>query len=250
MSPTPVLLEADGLSTGYGARTVLSGVRLTVQAGDFWFFLGPNGEGKTTLVRTLLGTLRPRQGRLERNVGAGQVGFVPQRCDFNPSLPMTVREFVLLGLAGLRVPRAEEDGRLAGALTHVNLGGFEGRDYWSLSGGQRQRVLGARALVRRPRLLFLDEPTNGLDPAAEAALLDGLLRINREDGLTIIFVTHFIALAARAATHIALFREGAVVAGPKAQTFTDAELSRTYKVDVAVAAEPDGTVRLRVGGQT
>jgi ABC-type Mn2+/Zn2+ transport system ATPase subunit len=228
---------------------VLSGVNLTVGEGDFWFFLGPNGEGKTTLVRTLLGTLRPRQGRLERSLSPDHVGFVPQRCEFNPSLPMTVREFVLLGLAGLRIPRAEEAVRLASALAHVNLAGFESKDYWSLSGGQRQRVLVARALVRRPRVLFLDEPTNGLDPAAEAALLDGLLRVNREEHLTIVFVTHFIALAARAATHVALFREGAVVAGPKAETFTDAHLSKTYAVDISVAAEPDGSVRLRVGGR-
>jgi ABC-type Mn2+/Zn2+ transport system ATPase subunit len=228
---------------------VLSGVNLAVREGEFWFFLGPNGEGKTTLVRTLLGALRPRQGRLERNVGPDRVGFVPQRCDFNRSLPMTVREFVLLGLAGLRVPRAEEGERLSGALAHVNLSGFEKKDYWSLSGGQRQRTLVARALVRRPRLLILDEPTNGLDPAAETALLDGLRRVNREEGLAIVFVTHFISLAARAASHVALFRQGAVAAGPRAQTLTDAELTRTYGVEIAVGAEPDGAVRLRIGAR-
>jgi ABC-type cobalamin/Fe3+-siderophores transport system ATPase subunit len=99
-------------------------------------------------------------------------------------------------------------------------------------------------------ILFLDEPTNGLDPAAEAALLDGLLRVNKETGLTIIFVTHFISLAARAATHVALFRQGAVAAGPRARTLTDAELSRTYGVDVQMSAEPDGAVKLRIGART
>lgn len=216
---------------------------------DFWFLLGPNGEGKTTLVRTLLGALRPRQGTVERSVSPDHVGFVPQRCDFNPSLPITVREFVLLGLAGLRISRREEAERLAEALGHVDLSGFESKDYWALSGGQRQRTLVARALVRRPRLLVLDEPTNGLDPAAETALLEGLQRVNREKGLTIIFVTHFISLPARAATHVALIRQGTVVSGPRERTLTNAELSRTYGVEIAMESDPEGGVRLRIGAQ-
>src|SRR5918996_6507017 len=99
------ILKANSLALGYGRRVILREVTLAIRPGEFWFLLGPNGEGKTTFVRTVLGLMRPLAGRLWRHpdlTDRTHVGFVPQRCELNPTLPTTLREFVRLGLVGLR----------------------------------------------------------------------------------------------------------------------------------------------------
>ena len=193
MTSPECLLQATGVRLAYGRRTVLREVNLSLRAGEFWCFLGPNGAGKTTLLRALLGALSPRSGRLWTNPALwrrDRLGFVPQRCEINPTLPTTVGEFTLLGLVGIPASAPERRARLAWALDKVGLGGLAAKDYWALSGGQRQRALVARALVRRPNVLILDEPTNGLDLAAEDTLLRFLAALNNREGLTILFVTH------------------------------------------------------------
>ncbi len=233
MTSGDVLIRASGLVLGYGPDPVLRGVDLEIRAGEYWFLVGLNGTGKTTFVRSLFDLVPPAAGTLwidPERAGRERVGFVPQRCALNPSLPTTVRELVVLGLVGLTLPAAERADRLATALAEVGLGGRERHDYWSLSGGQRQRVLLARALVRRPNVLVLDEPETGLDPAAEERLLDLLARINRERGVTLLYVSHDLENVRRHATHVALFRDGTIHAGPVAEVLTHANLERTYGV--------------------
>jgi ABC-type Mn2+/Zn2+ transport system ATPase subunit len=232
MSDEPdLLLRMRGVELGYGARPVLSDVDWDVSAGEFWFLLGANGSGKTTLLRAILGLLAPRAGTLERDperASRERIGFVPQRCDINPALPTTVREFVTLGLVGIRVPAAERAERLAWALVQAGLEGLVDASYWALSGGQRQRALVARALVRRPRLLILDEPTEGLDVVSEEAFLEALAALHREHGVTVLFVTHRLATAARHATHVALAGEGALVVGTRARVLAHPAAARTF----------------------
>jgi ABC-type Mn2+/Zn2+ transport system ATPase subunit len=207
------LLRATHLHLAYGARDVLRDATLEVRRGEFWFLLGGNGSGKTTFLRALLGIVEPRAGSLRSSPalhGRAGIGFVPQHCDINPSLPTTVREFVSLGLVGLRVPRADRPARVMRAIERVGLGALARRDYWSLSGGQRQRALVARGLVREPLLLILDEPMNHLDPDAEESLLEDLVTLNRRDRLALVLVTHDVAMAERHATHVATFAQGAV----------------------------------------
>jgi ABC-type Mn2+/Zn2+ transport system ATPase subunit len=238
-----VIVRTAGLRLGYGRRVVLTHVDFRMRLGEFWFFLGPNGEGKTTLLRAILGILRPQSGQLWVHPELGQrqrIGFVPQRCDINPTLPTTVREFVLLGLVGIDADRGEAAVRLGWALERVGLGGLEGKDYWSLSGGQRQRALVARALVRRPSVLILDEPTNGLDLAAEDAVLRFLAELNHKQQQTLLFVTHNLAIAARYATHIALFHAGEVVSGSRQEVLNRQTLERIYGVAVEVSANQSG----------
>lgn len=213
----PPLVRARGLVLGYGERAIVRGVSLELRAGEFWCLLGANGSGKTTFVHALLGILAPLAGTLEldpERAAHSRIGFVPQRCEANPALPTTVREFVLLGLVGTGVRGAtERRARLAAALARMGLAGLATHDYWALSGGQRQRALVARALIREPSILILDEPMNHLDDRGEESLLRDLTSLHRDAGLTLIFVTHDAALAERHASHVAYFRDGAVVAG-------------------------------------
>jgi ABC-type Mn2+/Zn2+ transport system ATPase subunit len=235
---------------GYPGRPVLDRVDLRVCRGDFWFLIGPNGQGKTTLLLGILGLLRPDAGRLLRQGDLARperIGFIPQQCGTNPTLPTTVREFVLLGLVGQRVPRSERADRLAWALGVVGLGGMEGRDFWSLSGGQRQRALVARALVRRPGLLIADEPTSGLDLSVETALYQSLADLNRSQRLTVILVTHDLAVAARYGTHLALVHGGRVEAGVTREILRPGRLSQAYGVPIEVSTEASGLANVRLG---
>jgi ABC-type Mn2+/Zn2+ transport system ATPase subunit len=243
------ILKTYGLALGYGRRVILNDVTLAIRPSEFWFLLGPNGEGKTTFLRTVLGLIRPMAGQLWLHPDLKDrthVGFVPQRCDMNPTLPTTLREFVRFGLVGMRTPRKDRAERLTWALARTGLGGLAEQDYWSLSGGQRQRALIARALVRRPRVLVLDEPTNGLDLEAEDTALRFLAELNRQEQHTVLFVTHNIALAARYATHVAFFHAGSVVAGPSQAVLQREILERIYGVAVEIAADPSGAVAVRV----
>lgn len=225
------LMTLTGVTVGYNGDAVLHEVNLTIRRGEFWFFLGGNGAGKTTLLRALLGLVPPLAGRIDASANGSlfrQVGFVPQRCDLNPSLPTTVREFVLLGLVNLHVTGAERIRRLCWALDAMGLSGLERRSYWTLSGGQRQRCLIARALIRDPNLLVLDEPTTGLDPRAEHGLFETLRKLNQSQGRTVIVVTHDIGLALRYGTHVAFFHEGNVEAGPVEAILTRERLQRAF----------------------
>jgi ABC-type Mn2+/Zn2+ transport system ATPase subunit len=244
------ILEASGLRLGYNSRPVLDQVDIRVRRGEFWFLIGPNGHGKTTLLLGMLGQLRPAGGRLVRQgdfARPDRIGFVPQQCSANPTLSTTVREFVGLGLVGLQTSRGERTERLSWALAQVGLGGMEDRGFWSLSGGQRQRALVARALIRRPRLLVADEPTSGFDLSVETALYESLAKLNRTERLTMILVTHDLAIAARYGTHLALVHDGGVEAGTTREILQPGRLARAYRVPIEVSPEASGSVSVRLG---
>lgn len=237
------MLRARDLTLGYGGHVVLRGVDLEVRAGEAWYLVGPNGSGKTTLLRAALGTLAPRSGALERDDrladGRG-IGFVPQTERIGSALPTTVREFVSLGFAASAVPRPERSGRLAWALARTGLTDLARSDYAALSGGQQRRTLLARALVRRPTLLVLDEPTEGLDVASEGAFLAALDELHREQGMTLVVVTHRLALAAEHATHLAIFHDGRVLAGPRDEVLRRAASEGVAFADHLARAVRDG----------
>lgn len=237
------LLTVDSARLGYGDRVVLDQVSMQVREGEFWFMLGPNGAGKSTLLRSILGAVTPLSGSIRRRADINRpdrIGFVPQRCDLNPSLPTTVREFVSLGLVGIRDARTTAQGRMAFALERSALAGMETQSYWSLSGGQRQRALLARALVRRPALFIVDEPTSGLDPPSQDLLMKSLIDLNQADHLTILFVTHDLPLAARYASHVALFVQGTVHAGSADEVLRPGALQSAYGLPIRLYGEAIG----------
>jgi zinc transport system ATP-binding protein len=181
---------------------VLDKISFRVTAGDYLGIVGPNGSGKSTLVKALLGLLELDGGNAELfgvPVAAfadwGRIGYLPQRIRFfNPNFPGTVEEIVRLGLigGGARLSRRSvEQGRaIDEALELLGIASLRNRLIGGLSGGQQQRVLLARAMVNRPELLILDEPTTALDPETREQFYALLERINRSEGTTVLLVTH------------------------------------------------------------
>lgn len=184
------LVDAD---FGYRGQPIVRQVSLEVVPGEFVALVGANGSGKTTLVRGLLGLLPPLAGRVVRDP-ALRLGYVPQRETLDPLYPLSGFDVVLLGacrdLPFWRPAGAAARARSRAALEATRALEFAGRRYGQLSGGQRQRILIARALATRPSILLLDEPTAGVDPETELAIVEVLESLRREQRLAIWMVTH------------------------------------------------------------
>ena len=194
MSDALTLVSLRAASLGYDGAPVLQSVDLDISAGDFIAMAGPNGSGKTTIFRTILGFLPVIDGALARNCSLNEFGYVPQSSALDSTFPITAREVVAMGGYGrLRPYRglpAREKQRLENVLQQVGLSHLAGRAFFSLSGGQRQRMLIARALMVGPKILILDEPLSGVDPESQKAISELLLKLNREEGKAIFFSSH------------------------------------------------------------
>lgn len=182
-------IEINNLSFAYGKTPVLSNVNLEIEENDFVAIIGPNGGGKSTLMRLIVGLLKPQSGEVRlfgEKVPSNKVavGYVPQNTNKNIEFPITVGECVALGKIGLS-PKSEE---VAAALAKVHMEGYLDRRLGELSGGERQRVLIARSLVCNPRILFLDEPSNNIDAAGQENLYNMLAEFSAS--MTIVVVTH------------------------------------------------------------
>ncbi|MBN2322673.1 MAG: ABC transporter ATP-binding protein [Spirochaetes bacterium] len=192
----PTVVSVEDVSFSYENVPVLENVRFRVYDGDFTVMVGPNGGGKTTLLKLILGLLKPSSGTV-RLLGSPpektreRVGYMPQYQRFDLQFPVTVTDVVLMGRIkrGAFGPYPKTDREHARkALGEVGLSGLEKRSFSALSGGQRQRVLLARALVSEPDILLLDEPTANVDTEAETRLLGILETLNRR--MTVLLVTH------------------------------------------------------------
>lgn len=191
------VIKMEGVNFAYDHRPVLSDVDLTVGARDFMAVVGPNGGGKTTLLRLILGSLKPDQGSISvfgqlPKKARRSVGYVPQHGVFDPDFPISALEVVLMGRLGSRAffPRYSKADYIAARETMGLLGveNLQDHRYGELSGGQKQRVLIARALVADPRLLILDEPTASVDSRVEQDIYELLARLNEE--IAILIVSH------------------------------------------------------------
>ena len=190
------VLRLRDVRLGYGTRAVLEHVSLEIARGEFVALLGPNGAGKTTLLRGIVGLIPVMGGTLEYGFDRAEspLGYVPQRESLDPTFPLTVFEVVLMGTYARLTPLHRVGRRqrelASRALDLVGLGPIADQRFASLSGGQTQRALIARALAAEPSLLLLDEPTAGVDAEATATIMAVLSRLNRDEGLTVLLVTH------------------------------------------------------------
>ena len=237
------LVELRSVSLHSDGEVILDQINLRVEPGDFLGIIGPNGAGKTTLLRMILGLETPTSvsvilfgERVEAFRGWGRLGYVPQRVALDPRFPATVAEVVASGLTartgvfhapGPDAPRAVEE-----ALHLVGMAPHRERLVGRLSVGQRQRALIARALVTRPELLLLDEPTGGIDPEAQEQFYDLLQTLNRSHAVTLVLVTHDIAVVGSAVRKLACLNRRLVFHGEPREFLSDAALSSLYGAPV------------------
>ena len=228
MNASP-LIVADRITCAYGTEPVLVNVELSVGPTDFIGVVGPSGSGKTTLLKALLGTVTPAAGSVRRQKGL-TLAYVPQVETIDWNFPITVGECVLLGRSGgRRLPWASkaEKAEVAEVLDRLGIASLQNRHIRELSGGQQQRVFVARALIRRPQLLLMDEPTSGVDLKTRHEVMHLLNDLNR-DGLAILLTTHDLnGIAAHLPTLVCLNVE-VIGRGAPAAVLTPDVLERTY----------------------
>lgn len=204
------VVDVRGVHFAYANHPVLEDITFQVRGGDFLAVLGPNGGGKTTLLKLLLGLLRPQQGEirvlgLSPKRAAQRVGYVPQHVNVHDEFPISAEDVVRLGRlphrSWLRVLSGADEQAVRLAMDRVGLSGFRDRRIGRLSGGQRQRVLIARALVNEPEILFLDEPTASVDRGFQTEFYDLLQKLNAS--MTIIVVSHDLSVLSSHARSVA-----------------------------------------------
>jgi iron complex transport system ATP-binding protein len=252
---TPPAVLAKHLHVSYGQQPVLRDLSIAVPEGAFFIIIGPNSSGKTTLLRTMAGAVKPQQGQVElwgtpighfsKKALARLVAVVPQRVATD--IPFTVQEVVLMGRSphvgwlDLEKPRDLE--LAAEAMAFTNVSHLAQRPLPQLSGGELQRVIIARAICQQSRLILLDEPTAALDPAHQVSIMDLMAQLQQERGLTVVMVSHDLNLAAMYAEQLLLLKEGkAVQAGPPAEVLTYEQLERAYGCPMLVDENPLGRV--------
>ncbi|MCR5091062.1 MAG: ABC transporter ATP-binding protein [Oscillospiraceae bacterium] len=228
------LITCNNLTLGYNGREIIQNLSFQVDRGNYLCVVGENGSGKSTLMRTILGLQAPMSGQIQKGDGLkeSQIGYLPQQTPVQKDFPASVWEVVLSGCEGgcgwrPYYTKAEKDRALEN-IRSMGLSNLINRCYRELSGGQQQRVLLARALCATDTLLFLDEPVSGLDPKVTEEMYALIEKLNREQGITVIMISHDIQAALRYATHI-LHIGGAVFFGTREEYLRSGILTSLMK---------------------
>lgn len=200
-----IIIEVDNVSFSYGKNEVLKNISLEIHQGDYLGIVGPNGGGKTTLVKLMLGLLTPDSGKV--HLRAKQVAYVAQKAtNFDPRFPLTVQEMVSMGRfaqRGIFRSLTKKDEEIVDwALEQVEMKEFKDRLIGNLSGGQQQRVFMARALAQKPEIIFLDEPTTGVDANSQQQFYQLLEKLNKELKITLILISHDINMVIKQVTEV------------------------------------------------
>lgn len=214
------IIKIEHITFGYGRTNVLDDVSTTIKDGDFMGIVGPNGSGKSTMLKIFLGLLKPQKGTVkvfDTDINKfnqwGKIGYIPQKAtSFNQGFPATVEEvvsanlFPVLGLAG-RIGKNHKE-KVDEALQIVNMLDYKKRIIGRLSGGQQQRVFIAKSLVSAPRVIFMDEPTVGIDQKSEESFYELMESLNKTRGITLIIVTHDIGAIDNRVNRVLCLSEG------------------------------------------
>ncbi len=241
MSEAGALLSVEDISLAYAGRQVLKHVSFTVGRGEMCGLIGANGSGKTSLMRSILGFETPQTGCV-LVAGArglhGDVGYVPQKIQIDPDLPLRARDLVALGLDGHRFglswPSSTRRAAVDEMLAAVNATAFADQRVGDLSGGQQQRVLIAHALIRRPKLLLLDEPLANLDIRAVAEIVALLRRVSHAQGVAVLVSAHDMNPLLGSMDRIVYLAHGRAASGTTGEVVRTEVLSALYGYHIDV----------------
>lgn len=234
------LIQFRDVTLGYRRKAVLANLNFSIYEGEFFGIVGANGSGKTTILRALLGALKPMKGQIIANIapGAARFGYVPQRGSINEIFPLRAYDIVLMGRYGalgpLERPKLHDREIVRQKLARVGMTDLARQSYSELSDGQKQRVLIARALAAETRVLALDEPTNGMDLEGERTIMNLIASLRAESGITVVFVSHMLNSIVNAANRLMLLHEGQTRIGSVEETLTPQVLREVYGLDVVV----------------
>lgn len=237
---TKNIIEVMDVSFSFNTQPVLSHISLNIHQGDYLGVIGPNGSGKTTLLKIMLGLLKPSSGSislfgtpLSDFRSWSRIGYVPQKTlNFDPLFPATVEEVVSMGLYGKKglfhLLQSEDQKEVKTALDHVQLWEYRKRRIGDLSGGQQQRAFIARALVGKPDVMFLDEPTAGVDLKTQEEFYRLLKKVNQELNITLVLVSHEVDIVARETTEVACINHTLMYHGSPKEFIEGNMLSSLY----------------------
>ena len=230
-------IEFRDTSLGYGRLTVLKGLTFSIEEGDFLGIIGPNGSGKTTILRAILGVLKPSHGAVHVRRGL-KFGYVMQRQALDEIFPLTVLDVVSMGRLGRVGPLrrfSENDwDKIDQALSITGIADLRGKSYRELSGGQKQRVLVARALASEPEVLLLDEPTNDLDIQGEEQVMTLIREIHLSLGITIVLVSHLLNVVFNYVHRVMFLKDKRMRIYEKEEALQPELLSEIYETPVEV----------------
>jgi zinc transport system ATP-binding protein len=226
------IIKVANLSYYYDSFPSLDHISFKVDKGDFLGIIGPNGAGKTTLFQCMLGIMNDFSGEInlfgydirQNKKMLQRVGYVPQKKTVEQAFPATVSEIVSLGIIGMKINRESIDS----AIDFVELGAYRNKRIGELSEGQQQRVIIAKALVKQPDLLILDEPTTGIDSAAQERFYDLLTKLNKDKGITIVWSSHDMNAVEKLASKVACIDRKLFFHGESEDFFGNEERMKSY----------------------
>lgn len=226
------IINVDDLSYYYDSFPSLDHVSFSVEKGDFLGIIGPNGAGKTTLFQCILGILNNFSGEIslfgsnvkQNKKSLQRIGYVPQKKSVEQTFPATVSEIVSLGVIGRDIKKES----IESAIEFVDLGSYRNQRIGELSEGQQQRVIIAKALVKKPELLILDEPTTGIDSVSQNKFYDLLTRLNKDRGITIVWSSHDMNAVEKLASKVACIDRKLFFHGESEDFFGNDERMRSY----------------------
>lgn len=238
------IIELKNVSFSYGSFPVLQNISFNIHEGDYLGIVGPNGGGKTTLLKLILGLLNPTQGeiklfgkRIEEFKNWPKIGYVPQKLlNFDQNFPATVEEIVTMGLYGkkglFRRLNKGDRKQIDQAIDYAEISEYRMRLIGELSSGQQQRVFIARAMAARPAIIFLDEPTVGVDIKAQKKFYNLLQKMNQSLNITLVLISHDIDVVARETTEVACINQILIYHGSPKEFIKTETLEKLYGKDV------------------
>lgn len=233
------IVEVKNLTVKLGGRTIIENINLTINKGEIVAIVGPNGGGKTTLVRTILGLIEPSEGEVKllgksprQAIKTGKIGYLPQKSEIPQNFPFSALDIVMLGLINSKLPKKEKIKKALQYIEYVGMKGFEHYPYSRLSGGQQQRISIARVLVADPEVIFLDEPSTGIDMVAQESFYDFLQKIREEKGITVVMVSHDVGVVSKFVDKVAGLNRYLHYYGHPKDFFQKHILEKLYGTDV------------------